>query len=418
MLSQTENAGSQPRREFLRYSAAVGFGLIADLAAARTALALGVQIELAAVIGVAIGAAFSYVLLEFWAFPGSKTGTAVARPVRYLGVLCITMAVRAGTVWIVGSATPDQTPPMIILGAAVAVSFSVNFLLSKNWVFAAATHHSRPKEKVFMYNDSSTIDDTDWEIPEFESLQLSPKRHDAVLVIPVLNEGERIQNQLRTLASFNHAVDVVIADGGSTDGSLEAGFLGEVGVRARLTKIGPGKLSAQLRMAYAWSLRQGYNSILTVDGNGKDTMESIPLFLEKIAEGYDYIQGSRYHPDGEHENTPLERTLANRLIHAPVLSLASRIRLTDTTNGYRAYSARFLLDPRVRPFREVFVAYELLFYLTVRAGQLNMRVTEAPVGRRYPGTGTTPTKITGFMGKLHVLKQTVLAAFGGYKPRN
>ena len=263
----------------------------------------------------------------------------------------------------------------------------------------------------------TALDTSDWQVPAFDLLELAPRQHDAVLVIPVLNEGARIQGQLRALAALSHPVDVIIADGGSTDGSLEPDFLREVNVRARLTKTGPGKLSAQLRMAYAWALREGYTGILTVDGNGKDGMEAVQLFLDKLAEGYDYIQGSRYHPEGGHENTPRERTLANRLIHAPMLSLAGRRWLTDTTNGYRAYSARYLTDPRVKPFRDIFVAYELLFYLTTRAGQLGLRVTEVPVIRRYPKTGKTPTKISGVQGKFNVLKQTFLAAIGRFIPR-
>lgn len=263
-----------------------------------------------------------------------------------------------------------------------------------------------------------SCDDSNWQVPEFDVLDLGSKQHKFVLVIPVLNEGQRIQGQLRNLAALNHPIDIIIADGGSTDGSLEADFLREVGVRARLTKTGPGKLSAQLRMAYAWALRQGYEGIVTVDGNGKDGMEAMPLFLEKLSNGYDYVQGSRYHTDGAHENTPLERTMANRMIHAPVLSLASGTKLTDTTNGYRGYSARFLMNPAVQPFRNVFDAYELLFYLSVRAGQLGLRVTEVPVSRSYPRSGKTPTKIAGFSGKLKILKQTLAAALGSFSPKD
>ena len=258
----------------------------------------------------------------------------------------------------------------------------------------------------------------EWQVPTFKPTVFSPKNNSAVLVVPVLNEGERIQGQLRKLSFYDYPIDVVVADGGSTDGALNQAFLSDVRVRALLTKTGPGKLSAQLRMAYAWALNQGYQGILTVDGNGKDGMEAIPHFLAKLDAGYDYVQGSRYHSHGKHKNTPIERTLANRLIHAPILSLASRTWLTDTTNGYRAYSARYLLDPRVQPFREVFSSYELLFYLTVRAGQLGMRVTEVPVERCYPETGPTPTKISGVLGKLRVLVQTLKAACGTYKPRD
>ena len=59
-------------------------------------------------------------------------------------------------------------------------------------------------------------------------------------------------------------------------------------------------------------------------------------------------------------------------INAPLLSIAGRCLYTDTTNGFRAYSARYLLDPVVKPFLELFQRYELLFDLTARAGQIGI----------------------------------------------
>jgi glycosyltransferase involved in cell wall biosynthesis len=244
----------------------------------------------------------------------------------------------------------------------------------------------------------------------------SGRAHSHALVIPVINEGERIQSQLRRIHEAGLPVDVVIADGGSTDGSLSPELMQAVGVRALLRKTGPGKLSAQLRMAYSWCLLQGYTGIVTIDGNGKDGVEAVTKMVTKLEEGFDYVQGSRYMPGGVAEHTPLERTLANRGIHAPVLSLAGRHWFTDTTNGFRGYSRRYLLDPRVQPFRSIFQRYELLFYLTIRAGQIGMRVCQVPVQRRYPANAEVPTKINGFSGKLSMLGQTFAAAFGRFTP--
>jgi hypothetical protein len=139
--------------------------------------------------------------------------------------------------------------------------------------------------------------------------------------------------------------------------------------------------------------------------------------IRLLQDGFDYIQGSRYLSGGKAENTPLERTFANRFIHAPLLSLSGRHWYTDTTNGFRAYSARYLLDPRVLPFRDVFQGYELLFYLTVRAGQTGAKIAQVPVRRSYPKNQKTPTKIRGLAGKLMVLKQTILAALGFFHPQ-
>jgi dolichol-phosphate mannosyltransferase len=254
------------------------------------------------------------------------------------------------------------------------------------------------------------------ELPDFEPHVFGPKACKHALVIPVINEGERIMAQLRRIREAAPQVDVLIADGGSTDGSLEPEFLRQVGVRALLVKRGPGKVGAQLRMAYAWALDQGYDGIITMDGNGKDGVEAIDLFVGKLEQGYDYVQGSRYINGGRAINTPLDRKLAGRLLHAPILSLAGRRWYTDTTNGFRAYSRPYLLDARVNPFRAIFDRYQILFYLTVRAGQLGYRVGHVPVVRSYPANEPPPSKIGGFRGKLEHLREVLDVALGRFNP--
>lgn len=255
-----------------------------------------------------------------------------------------------------------------------------------------------------------------WEVPTSTTTTFHDKRHPYALVIPVLNEGVRIRGQLLRLAEAKFPVDIFVADGGSSDGSLDHNFVRSTGVRVMMTKTGPGRLSAQLRMAYAECLREGYQGIVTMDGNGKDGVEAVSLFVEKLREGYDYVQGSRYRRGGRAENTPLDRAVGNRLIHAPLLSIASRRWLTDTTNGFRAYSAAFLTDVRVAPFRDVFENYELLFYLTLQASRLHYRICEVPVRRAYPKSESTPTKIIGFAAKFHVLRQTLDVVRGKFDP--
>ena len=185
-------------------------------------------------------------------------------------------------------------------------------------------------------NDGQLPGSEDWELPDFDCATFADASHAYALVIPVINEGERIRGQLQRIRDAKLPVDVVIADGGSTDGSLDPEFLASMNVHAVLTKKGPGRLSAQLRIAYAWCLRAGYKGIITIDGNGKDGVEAVNEMVAQLKQGVDYVQGSRYLPGGLAENTPIERTIANRCIHAPILSLAGRHWFTDTTNGFRA----------------------------------------------------------------------------------
>jgi hypothetical protein len=111
----------------------------------------------------------------------------------------------------------------------------------------------------------------------------------------------------------------------------------------------------------------------------------------------------------------MSRDLAIRFIHAPMLSLFSGFRWTDTTQGFRAYSRKMLLDARLQPFRDVFMTYELLAYLSYQVPRLGYRCIELPTVRRYP-KGEVPTKISGLKGNLSVLAVLIRTCFGRYNP--
>lgn len=261
-----------------------------------------------------------------------------------------------------------------------------------------------------------TAERSTWQVPAYEVAALAERATPFCMCVFVINEGEKIRKQLKRMAPLAQAVDIIIADGGSTDGSLDHDYLREQGVRTLLTKRGPGKLSAQMRMALAYALEQGYQGVITIDGNNKDDPLAYPLFAKALEQGYDHIQGSRFIPGGVAINTPPSRLAGVRLLHAPLISLASGFHYTDTTNGFRAYSRRLLLDPRVQPFRDIFVAYELHYYLAIRAARLGFRVAEVPVTRAYPGQGVVPTKISPIKGNLLVLKTLFRACLNRYDP--
>lgn len=256
-------------------------------------------------------------------------------------------------------------------------------------------------------------------VPDFEAEELSSKKRDYAVLIPVINEGERIRAELRRAleSGVYHHADIIICDGGSGDGSLDLDFLRSVNVNTLLTKKGAGKQGAQLRMGIWWALlERKYCGIITVDGNNKDSIEDVPKFIEKLECGYDLIQGSRFVKGGKAINTPFVRYLSVRLIHAPIISLTAGKWFTDTTNAYRAYSSAYLLDERTDVFRDVFIGYELLAYLSVRATQLGYKACEIPVTRAYPKGEKTPTKISRFKGNGNLMKILFKNLFRGYNP--
>jgi glycosyltransferase involved in cell wall biosynthesis len=257
---------------------------------------------------------------------------------------------------------------------------------------------------------------SEWQVPAFGLIRYRPQTFRYAICIFVINEGEKIRKQLRAMVHYTSMIDVVVCDGGSTDGSLDDHILLETLVTAKLTKTGTGRLSAQMRMGLAWCMDQGYEGCLVIDGNCKDGLEAIPEFIRLLDQGFDHIQGSRFIPGGTHANTPFLRLIGVRFLHAPLISLASGCRYTDTTNGFRGYSRKLLLDNNVLPFRNCFSGYELHYYLAIRAARLGFMITETPVSRSYPSGGPAPTKIRGLKGNFTVLMTLAKAVLHQYNP--
>ncbi len=257
---------------------------------------------------------------------------------------------------------------------------------------------------------------SEWQVPAYDRHEFSPKRHRYCVAVFVINEGKKLLAQLERMAPLSEQVDIVVADGGSSDGSTEHALLRERSVNTLLVKTGAGKLSAQMRMAFQWALDRGYEGVITIDGNGKDDVSAIPLFVSALDAGFDHVQGSRFVQGGKAINTPKSRYWGVKLLHAPAISLSAGLRYTDTTNGFRAYSRRLLLDPRVAPFRDVFGAYELHYYLAIRAARLGFKCGELPVTRAYPDGGKVPTKISGFRGNALILETLFKACLRRFDP--
>jgi dolichol-phosphate mannosyltransferase len=255
-------------------------------------------------------------------------------------------------------------------------------------------------------------------VPGFDCEEYEPRRSKYCVCIPIINERERIVQELKRAQKYgiDRACDVIICDGGSTDGCTEPESLKSLGVNTLLVKRDKGKQSAQLRMGFWWALQRGYDGIITIDGNNKDSIEDIPYFIKKLEDGYDFIQGSRFVRGGKAINTPFVRLVSVKLIHAPLISITAHARFTDSTNAFRAYSRRYIEHPDVKPFRDVFQTYELLAYLSVRASQIGLKVCEIPVTRSYPETGKIPTKISFFRGNYDLLKILFHNLIGGYRP--
>jgi len=261
-----------------------------------------------------------------------------------------------------------------------------------------------------------TVDSTNYQVPKYDEVFTSDKEHDYCVAIFVINEGKKLHKQLQRMKDSQLNADVIISDGGSTDDSTDTKALQALNVNTLLVKKEAGKLGSQMRIAFSWALKKGYKGVVVIDGNNKDSVENINDFVIKLEEGYDHIQGSRFIPGGKAINTPTSRLLGLKLLHVPMMRMASGFKYTDTTNGFRAYSKKLLLDNNMAVFRDVFTSYEFHYYLAIEAAKQGFKCIEIPVTRTYP-IGKVPTKISPIKGNLGVIKTLIITCLGYFNEK-
>ena len=70
-----------------------------------------------------------------------------------------------------------------------------------------------------------------WRIPSFVTHELEEKSNNYCVCVFVINEGERFHNQLARMKLLSKDIDIIIADGGSNDGSTDLRVLRNYGVK-------------------------------------------------------------------------------------------------------------------------------------------------------------------------------------------
>lgn len=225
----------------------------------------------------------------------------------------------------------------------------------------------------------------------------------------VLNEEQKIGDVVRRMP--RDVVDeVLVVDDGSTDRSAAVARAGGATVLSMGRNVGVG---AALRAGLDYGVNAGYDVIVVVAGNNKDSPEEIPRLLEPIASGEaDFVQGSRW-LGGEREMgaMPAYRKLATRL-HPLMFSVAARRRITDSTNGFRAIRTAVLDDDRLDLTQPWLDEYELEPYLFLKTIRLGYQVVEVPVTKIYPPKKLGQTKMKPLTGWWSIMRPVLYVGLG------
>ena len=191
------------------------------------------------------------------------------------------------------------------------------------------------------------------------------------IVVPAYQEAERLGDTLDALCRAHS--NVVVVDDGSDDGTSEVARARPVWVLRHAINCGQG---AALQTGIDFALGRGAEVLVTFDADGQHSVDDVARVAEPVLGGRaDVALGSRFL--GRSEGMPWSRLL---VLKAGVLftRLVSRIAVTDTHNGLRAFSRAAAAQIRITHDRMAH-ASEILDRIHARG----LRFCEVPVQVHY-----------------------------------
>lgn len=194
------------------------------------------------------------------------------------------------------------------------------------------------------------------------------------VVMPCLNEADTLETcvnrALEALRSHGIAGEVVVADNGSRDGSVEiAERLG-----ARVVHVAERGYGSALMGGIA-AARGRF--VIMGDADASYDFAEIPRFVARLREGYDVVQGCRL-PSGGGEIRPgampfLHRWLGNPLFSGMARSMF-RVPIHDAYCGMRGFTRKFYDRMTLRC-----TGMEFAIEMLVKASLYGERIAEVPI---------------------------------------
>jgi glycosyltransferase involved in cell wall biosynthesis len=185
------------------------------------------------------------------------------------------------------------------------------------------------------------------------------------VVIPALNEAQNLSYVLSRLPS--DVYEVVLVDGGSTDGTPEVARLLLPTVRV-VNQDRRGKGNA---LACGFAESRG-DIIVMIDADGSMDPGEIPAFIRPLLHGADFAKGSRCIDGGGSNDISLTRSLGNAMLRGTV-NLLYGTGYTDLCYGYNAFWRRCL--PSIRLDCD---GFEVETQMNIRIAKAGLNVVEVP----------------------------------------
>lgn len=207
-----------------------------------------------------------------------------------------------------------------------------------------------------------------------------------IIVMPVANEESTMGQLLDEILElpYDNLYIYPVIDSYSKDRTEEIIREREAGnpkVKCIFFHESIGVISCYLE-GFRQALADGAEQILEMDGGGSHLPSEIPQFLNKMAEGYECVWGSRFMKGGSMMEQPLYRRILSR--GGTFLSnLVLGTNLKDMTSGFEMFQRKILENMNLDKFMSTGHMYqtEMRFYCR------NLKTVEVPI--HYVGTASS-----------------------------
>lgn len=172
------------------------------------------------------------------------------------------------------------------------------------------------------------------------------------IVVAVLNEEESLERFLtglrKTLNTLRLTYELIFVDDGSTDRSKEIILSFQRG-SSDVQLISFEKNAGKSEAWNAGFARARGEIIMTMDADLQNDPEDIPLFLEKIKEGYGFVNGWR-----RNRKDPLARKITSCFMNRSI-SFLTGIDVRDLACGLKAFRRQTIQDLHLRKGEHRFI---------------------------------------------------------------
>ena len=206
-------------------------------------------------------------------------------------------------------------------------------------------------------------------------------KNKCLVTIGSYNDGDRLK---KTLASKpkDFPYDILLIDDACTDDTFEG--IDESVYTIIRNEVNSG-IGTNIRKACKYAKDHGYEVVIFMPGNNKNTLVEIDRLAEPILSNKaDYVQGSRYLPGSRRDHTPLFRLIMVKVL-AVALSILTGRKITDSMEGFRAIRLSILDDPDIDINQDWLSRYGLEIYLffKITYGR-KYRYKEVAISKLYP----------------------------------